>query len=80
MTSVAISLSEPFAAFVDEKVRSGDFQDRTKVVERALSLLQDDDEKAQRLRDAIDEGLDELEAGLGIEVPDVAVWLNSLGR
>ncbi len=80
MTGAAIILSDPFEAFVDDKVRSGDFQDRTAVVERGLSMLRDDDAKLQRLRDAIDEGLDELEAGLGIEVTDVRAWLDGLGR
>ena len=80
MASNAIQLSEPFDHFVEEKVRSGDFKDRTQVIERALTLMQDDDGKLERLRDAINVGLDELDAGLGIEVTDVKAWLDGLGR
>lgn len=80
MTSIAVPLSDPFVAFVDEKVRSGEFQTRTEVVEQALSLLQTDDEKLRRLRDAIQEGLDDFDAGQYIEVDDAEAWLNTLGR
>lgn len=80
MASVAVTLSDPFASFVDEKVRSGEFQSRTEVVEQALSLLQTDEEKLKRLRDAIQEGLDDFDAGRFIEVDDVEAWLNTLGR
>ena len=80
MASKAIKLSEPFEDFVDEKVRSGDFTDRTQVIEQALVLMRDDDGKLQRLQDAINVGLDELDAGLGIEVTDVKAWLSGLGR
>lgn len=80
MANIAVPLSDPFAAFVDEKVRSGEFQTRTEVVEQALSLLQTDEEKLKRLRDAIQEGLDDFEAGRYIEVDDVEAWLNTLGR
>jgi len=80
MASNAIQLSEPFDHFVDEKVRSGDFKDRTQVIEPALTLMQDDDDKLRRLRDAIQEGLDDFENGHFIEVSDVRAWLDTLGR
>ncbi|MGV3580649.1 type II toxin-antitoxin system ParD family antitoxin [Brevundimonas sp.] len=80
MANVAVSLSDPFASFVDEKVRSGEFQSHTEVVEQALSLLQSDEEKLKRLRDAIQVGLDDFEAGRYVEVDDVEAWLNTLGR
>ena len=80
MASKSIRLSEPFDEFVDEKVRSGDFKDRTQVIERALVLMQDDDGKLRRLQDAINLGLDELDAGLGIEVTDLEAWMDGLGR
>lgn len=80
MANVAVSLSDPFAAFVDEKVRSGEFQSRTEVVEQALSLLQTDEEKLKQLNDAIQLGLDDLEAGRYIEVDDVRAWIETLGN
>ena len=80
MTSIAVPLSDPFAAFVDEKVRSGEFQTRTEVVEQALSLLQTDEEKLQRLRDAIQVGLDDFEAGRFVRVDDVKAWIETLGN
>ena len=80
MASKSIRLSEPFDEFVEEKVRSGDFKDRTQVIERALVIMQDDDGKLRRLQDAINLGLDELDAGLGIEVTDLEAWMDGLGR
>lgn len=80
MSSMTISLSPPLDDYVEEKVRSGDFRDRTEVVERALKQMREDDVRLERLREAINEGLDELDAGLGIEVTDVRAWLDGLGR
>ena len=80
MADVPIALSGPFAAFVDEKVRSGEFRTREEVVEEALSLLQTDAEKLKRLREAIQEGLDDFDAGRYVEVDDIGAWLNTLGR
>lgn len=80
MSSMTIRLSPPLDDYVEEKVRSGDFRDRTEVVERALAQMREDDARLERLREAINEGLDELDAGLGIEVTDVRAWLDGLGR
>ncbi len=74
MADVAIALSEPYAAFVDEKVRSGEFRTREEVVEEALSLLQTDEEKLKHLRDAIQEGIDAVDAGDFEEVDDLDAW------
>ncbi|MDZ4363678.1 type II toxin-antitoxin system ParD family antitoxin [Brevundimonas sp.] len=80
MASVMISLSPPLDAFVDDKVRSGAFRDRSDVVERALGLMRDGEARLKALGDCVDEGLDELDAGLGIEIADAKSWLNDLGR
>lgn len=80
MASMTISLPSALNDYLDQKVRSGDFQDRTEVVARALDRMREDDSRLDRLREAINEGLDELDAGLGIEVTDVRAWLDGLGR
>jgi predicted transcriptional regulator len=49
-------------------------------VKAALELMREDDARLQRLRDAIQVGLDDFDAGHFVEVDDVEAWLKTLGR
>jgi putative addiction module CopG family antidote len=80
MTTFAVQLSEQLEAFVDKKVGSGAFRDRSAVIQSALSDMLQHDTQLAALKSKIQEGLDELDAGLGIEVEDIEAWLDGLGR
>lgn len=80
MTTFAVHLSEPLEAFVDEKVGSGAFSDRSAVIQSALSDMLQQETQLTALKSKIQDGLDELDAGLGIEVENIEAWLDSLGR
>ncbi len=80
MTIFAVELSEQLEAFVDRQVGSGAFSDRSAVIQSALSDMLQQDTQLTALKSKIQEGLDELDAGLGIEVEDIEAWLNGLGR
>ena len=80
MRTVSLHLDDRLEAFVDQKVRSGQFDDQAAVVRRALDEMQRQDAKLEALKAQIQEGLDELDAGLGIEVDDIEAWLDGLGR
>lgn len=80
MSTVSIQLDERMEAFVDEKVRSGAFRDRSEVLIKALGDMRQSDTQLTALKAKIQLGLDELDAGFGIPVDDVEQWLNGLGR
>ncbi|GAW40798.1 hypothetical protein SH203_01198 [Brevundimonas sp. SH203] len=80
MTTFAVHLSEQLESFVDMKVGSGAFRDRSAVIESALADMLQQDTRLTALKAKIQDGLDELDAGLGIEVDDIEAWLDSLGR
>lgn len=80
MTTFAVNLSEQLESFVDKKVGSGAFRDRSAVIESALADMQQHDTQLTALKAKIQDGLDELNAGLGVEVEDIEAWLDGLGR
>jgi antitoxin ParD1/3/4 len=71
-------------AFVQAQIGAGDYRDAADVVQAGLRLLKSQTEaeaaRIERLRAAIQVGLDELERGEGIEVTDITAWLDGLGR
>lgn len=75
-------LSETLDRFVDDRVRSGGYEDASEVVRAGLDLLKDrskkDALKIQRLRAAIQVGLDEMDRGEGEQVGDLEAWFDSL--
>jgi len=83
MTTLNIDLPEPLDAFIQAQVGAGDYRDAADVVQAGLRLLKSQTEaeaaKLERLRAAIQVGLDELERGEGIEVTDLEAWLDELG-
>ena len=68
MSSVLISAS--FQPFVEREVSSGKFRTPAEVVEAGLRLLQDRERRLEALRDEIQEGLESLDDGQGILLPD----------
>lgn len=80
MDSQPFPLSPALDEYVDQKVRSGEFRDRAEVVAEALDRMREEDVRMDRLRQALNAGLDQLDAGEGIRVDDVETWLDGLGR
>jgi len=58
-----ISLNEHLESYVKSKIESGDYNNSTDVVQEALLLLQEQDEKKQILKNEIQKGVDSIEAG-----------------
>jgi len=56
-------LNEKFERYVKSKVANGDHSNSIDVVEEALQLLQEKDEKIKVLRNEIQKGIDNIEAG-----------------
>lgn len=81
-----ISLTPQQDAFVDEIVKSGEYQNASEAVRDALRTLQrrrqEDALKLERLRALIDEGVDALERGDYIEVSDAELegFMNDLAK
>lgn len=68
MSNVLISAN--FEPFVEREVSSGKFRNPTEVVEAGLRLLQDRERRLEALRDEIQAGLENLDEGQGILLPD----------
>ncbi len=84
MTTRSLSLPDALDGFVDQQVASGAYPDASEVVSAGLRLLQlrtdRNAARRQRLRAAIQVGLDDLERGDVEEVTDITAWLDGLGR
>ncbi len=82
MSDVSVTLDAPLDRFVEEQVRSGAYPDAAAVLRAGLSRLRDDAEregaKEARYRSLLQEGIDELDRGEGIDVADTGAWLRSL--
>jgi antitoxin ParD1/3/4 len=82
MTTRNISLTEPLDQFIEDRVRSGDYQNASEVVRAALRLLkrqaEDDEQTSARLRAAIQEGIEDVEAGRFEAVNDLGRWFDEL--
>ena len=81
-----ISLTKHFDEFVEKNIATGEYQNASEVVRDALRLLQsrqkEEKLKLQKLREAIDVGLKDLENGNYIDLTsdEIGPWLASLGR
>lgn len=60
---ISVSLDEHFSAFAERQVASGAFASPQDVVQAGLQLLRFDKEARERLRHAIQEGLDSEDVG-----------------
>jgi antitoxin ParD1/3/4 len=69
-----ISLTPKLKAFVAAKVKSGDYNNASEVMREALRLLQESEKLRRRriklLNEALDKGLDALEAGEAFGIAD----------
>ena len=79
-----VNLSVGLDNFIDEQVESGLYQNASEVVRAGLRLLKNqNDQHAARLarfQEAVNEGLEELDRGEGIEVTDIEAWMADLLR
>lgn len=56
--NTSISLGEHFSQFVEQQIASGRYASASEVIRAGLRLLQDNEAKLERLRAALQEGLD----------------------
>jgi antitoxin ParD1/3/4 len=84
MATRNVNLTDTLDAFVEERVKSGDYQNASEVVRAGLRRLKAEEEeraaKIEKLNAAIQEGVDAYERGEYEDVEDVAAWLDGLGR
>lgn len=82
MATRNISLTRQLDEYVEERVASGAYQNASEVVRAGLRALSRDEAehalKLERLKAAIQIGVDELDRGEGIDVTDVSAWLEDL--
>jgi len=60
---VPISVSTEFESFINDEVSSGRFRSREEVVAEALRQFREREEKLEKLRSDIQNGIDQLESG-----------------
>ena len=56
--NTSVSLGDYFENFVDTKVKQGRFKNASEVIRAGLRLLEDEENKIQILKNAIQEGID----------------------
>lgn len=82
MATRNVSLTETLDTYVEDRVRSGEFQNASEVVRDALRLhkARTDDEarKLERFNRLVQEGIDDIEAGRYEEVTDLGAWFDAL--
>ncbi len=82
MATRNISLTDQLDSFVEQTVQSGDFQNASEVVRAGLRLLKSEREahqrKLERLRAAIQVGVDQYERGEYEEVDDIDAWMKGV--
>jgi antitoxin ParD1/3/4 len=71
--TTSVALGDHFREFAERKVAEGRYGSTSEVIRAGLRLLEDEDAKFERLRAAIQEGLD---SGPGAEF-DFDTWLDS---
>lgn len=82
-----VSLTDHFDSFISAGVEAGRYSNASEAVGAGLRLLeqqeQQDEEKLETLRDAIREGVDEIDRGEGIQfasIDDLADYVHALGE
>ena len=86
MATRNVSLTAQLDAFVEERVRSGDYQNASEVIRTGLRLLKEREAeyatKLEALLAAYKEGQDAIDRGDFIElsVDEIGPWLDTLGR
>jgi antitoxin ParD1/3/4 len=79
-----INLTERLTRFVDAEVHSGRYASASEVVREGLRLMErrklEERAKLKWLREAVKEGLDEIDHGLGIEFVSVEELVDEVER
>ncbi len=82
MTTHTIEIDEQLDRFVEDRVRSGTYQDTDSVVRAVLGLLKARTDRRQkkleRLRAAIQVGIDQVERGEGVVINDLDSWFDAI--
>jgi antitoxin ParD1/3/4 len=82
MATLSVDLTETLDRFVEDRVASGQFRDASEVVGAGLTLLKKraerEQRKLERLRAAIQVGIDEIERGEGEVIEDLEAWFDRL--
>jgi antitoxin ParD1/3/4 len=82
MATRNVSLTDMLDAYVEDRVRSGAFQNASEVVRDALRLhkarLDEQTRKEERFKRLIQEGDDDIEAGRFDVVTDLDAWFDDL--
>jgi putative addiction module CopG family antidote len=71
MSNYHVELSDHFGQFIESQVASGNYKDPAEVVRAGLSLLEREAAETRRrakLRELVDEGVRQLDAGEGIKI------------
>ncbi|MDP2259428.1 MAG: type II toxin-antitoxin system ParD family antitoxin [Caulobacter sp.] len=79
MTALKVTLDAPLDRFVEDQVASGAYPDAAAVVRAGLDRLRDD-QREERFKNLVQEGLDDIAAGRVETVDNVGAWLDGLGR
>lgn len=80
MTTVAVSLPETLADYVEERVRSGKSSDSSQVIQKALRVLQAVESRRSAFDAAVDEGLRAIDRGEVEAVDDLELWFVELRK
>lgn len=85
MAQPAVTLPPALDAFVDDQVRTGAYRDRQAVITDAVERLreraaadEDDDAKLARLNVKLQEAIDSLDRGEGIEITDIRAHFDEI--
>lgn len=82
MATRNVSLTGMLDAYVEDRVKSGAFQNASEVVRDALRLhkarTEADVLKEERFRHLVQEGIDDIAAGRYEDVTDLSAWFDAL--
>jgi antitoxin ParD1/3/4 len=73
-----IYLGEHFEKFIRDQVATGRYANASEVVREALRALEDEEDKHAQLREAIQLGIDDFEAGRVIKVDDIQAFFDGI--
>lgn len=78
--NTSISLGDHFEGFINEQVMQGRYGSASEVIRASLRLLEEQEQKLQRLRAEIDKGDADMEAGRYTEYDNVDTLINKITK